>query len=386
MRIAFVGRVSLNPLAESFRFDRVFPVVKWGFPLGSEIVKELVGKGHEVHVITEHTVDQEEVYRAEGLVVHLVPSRKRSRWTFLTLFFKEVQGLRDVIKKIKPDVVFAQWTYANAYAGLTSGYPTLCVAHDSPWRIAWVNGGLQAWVKANYAQLFVFPRLKNLTTVSPYITEELRRFNRYKRKVPVIPNGIKIPADYQRTPIRENATTVAVVADWSARKNVKTFFRAWSALKKRRPHWRAVVFGAGLDEETAGMWAAKRGIALDGIELRGLQSRPVIDKFLREEADVFCSPSLEESFGMVFVEAMIRGVPCVGGEKSGAVPWVMGEGGVTCDVTCPEKLAACLEDLMLDYERRKRLSDAGMRRVREMFDLEKIVDAYEAELMRVSGV
>ncbi len=384
MKIAYIGKVSLASLAARFDFDRPLPEARWSFPLGSDIVAGLVRRGHEIHVVTDHCVDQVETYSAKGLFVHLVPCRRRTRWTFLTLFSKEVRGMREVVREIAPDVVFAQWLYANAYAGLTSGYPTLAVSHDSPWRIVWVNRGLAPLILAFYAQLFVLPRLRHVSAVSPYIVDELRRFNRYRRPIAVIPNGLDVSTGIARAPVRREATTVAVVADWSALKNVKTFFRAWSALKKRRPRFRAVVFGSGLDEAGAGRWMAANGIPRDGLELRGLQPRDVVARFLREEADVFCSPTLEESFGMVFIEAMAAGVPCVGGERSGAVPWVMGEGGVTCDVTKPEALADCLESLLDDYEGRQRLSAAGVKRVREMFDIEKVVDGYERELRKVA--
>ena len=109
-----------------------------------------------------------------------------------------------------------------------------------------------------------------------------------------------------------------------------------------------------------------------------------IRKILFEEADLFCSSTLEESFGMVFLEAMAQGVPCIGGEKSGAVPWVMGDGGVTCDVTKPEKLAECIERVMGDCDLRKKLSMNGLRRVKDNFDIDKIVETYEKELEKIS--
>ena len=88
---------------------------------------------------------------------------------------------------------------------------------------------------------------------------------------------------------------------------------------------------------------------------------------------------------MVFVEAMRFGVPCVGGEKSGAVPWVIGDGGIVCDVTKPKKLANCIEKVMADNELRIRLGEMGKKRVREAFDIEKVIDMYEAELRKVAG-
>ena len=375
MKIVFAGRVTLKALADCGKWDRSFLEVKWGFPLGSEIVKRLVARGHEVVVVTEHTVDKVEKFKCStqrgGLEVWLVPSRKRSRWSFLTLFSKEAKGIRAAIRETKPDVVFAQWTYHNAYAGLTSGYPTLVVAHDSPWRVFKMFRNLQTFIKAVYATLFVVPKIKRLTSVSPYIVNEFRKFSCLRNKdIPVIPNGIDIAdslshvsCDYLSTSC---VPTVVCVSQEGRLKNSRALFAAWEILKVKHPDWRLSVYGQGMPQ--------------------GVVSRGELDRILREDADLFVSPSLEESFGMVFVEAMRFGVPCIGGDKSGAVPWVIGEGGVVCDVTKPEQLAECIERVMEDVELRKRLSKGGTRRVGEMFDIEKVVDLYEGELKKVANV
>ena len=390
MKIVFVGRVTLKTLADCGKWDRPLPEVKWGFPLGSEIVKRLVGRGHSVFVVTEHTVDAVERFKCQtgcgGLEVRLVPSRRRSRWTFLTLFSKEVRGIRTAIKEIKPDVVFAQWTYHNAYAGLTSGHPTLVVAHDSPWRVFKMFRNLQTFIKAVYATLFVVPRIKHVTAVSPYIVREFKKFRCLKKvDIPVIPNGIEILRDErggmrdERGGMRDeiggmrqdfpsptpHPPTIVSISQAGRLKNSQALFKAWEMLKPKHYDWRLLVYGQGMPQ--------------------GMVAKAELDRVLREEVDLLVSPSLEESFGMVFVEAMRFGVPCIGGEKSGAVPWVIGDGGVVCDVTRPEKLAKCIEKVMGGAELRKRLGERGKQRVKEMFDIEKVVDLYEAELKKVAN-
>ena len=52
MTIAFAGRVTLKTLADCGKWDRLLPEVKWGFPLGSEVVKRLVARGHKVVAVT----------------------------------------------------------------------------------------------------------------------------------------------------------------------------------------------------------------------------------------------------------------------------------------------------------------------------------------------
>lgn len=392
MRIAYIGRVTLSSFAGFGKWDKNLPDVKWGFPLGSEIVKRLVMKGHEVFVVTEHTVDKVEKFSCSTtcgrLEVWLVPSWKRSRWMFLTLFYKEMKGIRTAIREIKPDVVFAQWTYHNAYAGLTSGYPTLVVAHDSPWRVARMFRNMQTLIKAIYATLFVVPKIRHLAAVSPHMVEEFKKFRRFGKsgglEIPVIPNGIEIRDERggmreERRGMRQTFTspiphppfliphppTVVCISQAGRLKNSQALFKAWEILKPKHPDWRLLVYGQGMPQ--------------------GLVTRAELDRVLSEEADMFVSPSLEESFGMVFVEAMRFGVPCIGGEKSGAVSWVIGDGGMVCDVTNPKKLADCIEKVMTDNELRMRLGEEGKKRVREAFDIEKVVDMYEAELIKVAG-
>lgn len=367
MKIVYIGRVSLKPLAERFRFERPFPEVKWGFGIGSDLVSGLVQRGHEVHVITlDNHYRKVESWNSGALTVHLVPGRA-TKWQFLTFYWREVRTMRWLIREIKPDVVFAQWTYENAYAGLSSGFPTLCVGHDSPWTVLKTFRNWFALFRAIYAQLFVLPRMKHLSVVSPHIEEDFRKQCGYKGGSVLIPNGIRtggrLEVEGWTKEIRREAKTIVCVSQAGRLKNALALIKAFAMLRVKHPDWRLKIYGQGLPD--------------------GLATRAELDRVLREEADVFCSPSLEESFGMVFVEAMLQGVPCVGGEKSGAVPWVMGEGGVTCDVTKPEKLAECLERVILDYDLRKHLSESGQKRVRELFNIEKAIDAYEEELMRV---
>lgn len=370
MKIAYVGRFDLGLLAREFTFDHEFPDVNWSFGLGGEFVSGLVKRGHTVHAMVDALVDSVERYNSKcgKLSVWLVPCRRRSRWSFLTMFSKEVRGLRNVINLVKPDVVFAQWTYHNAYAGILSGYPTLVVAHDSPWRVALTYRTVASFIKAFYAQLFVFPRLKFVTAVSPHIVEDLRRLNGFKGTIQVIPNGMRIGWRANEEvkcdkDIRRNAKTIVCVSQIGRLKNTKALAKAFEMLHVKHADWRLKMYGQGLPD--------------------GMVTHEDLDRVLKDEADVFCSPSLEESFGMVFVEAMLQGVPCVGGEKSGAVPWVMGDGGVTCDVMDPHKIADCIERVMLDFDMRKRMSANGIKRVIENFNIEHVVDLYEKALERV---
>lgn len=81
-------------------------------------------------------------------------------------------------------------------------------------------------------------------------------------------------------------------------------------------------------------------------------------------ATVFCLPSRQEGFGIVFLEAMAAGLPIVAA-RAGAVPEVLagGESGVLVPPGDPAALAAALDGLLEDPSRRATLAQAGLARV-----------------------
>lgn len=81
-------------------------------------------------------------------------------------------------------------------------------------------------------------------------------------------------------------------------------------------------------------------------------------------ADVFCLPSRQEGFGIVFLEAMAAGIPIVAG-RAPAVVELLGNGeyGVLVTPGDAPALAQALDRLLGDPEEQRRLGDAGRRRV-----------------------
>jgi len=259
--------------------------------------------------------------------------------------------MRNVLCALKPDVVLAHWTYEYARAAITSGFPCVVVAHDSPWRVWRLMREPRMLFRALYATFLVLPKVRNLVVVSPHIEKELKGL--HKGNVQLIPNGI-VPQSPAPARVCREAKTIVCVTEGNRLKNAPVMEAAYEILKKTHPDWKLRVFMKGVNTAP----------------------REEVLRVLREEADVFCSPSLEESFGMVFLEAMACGVPCVGGERSGAVPWVLGDAGIVCDVTNPMKLAECLGRVLEDDGLRIRLSKAARARAESCFNLAQVTASY----------
>jgi glycosyltransferase involved in cell wall biosynthesis len=99
-------------------------------------------------------------------------------------------------------------------------------------------------------------------------------------------------------------------------------------------------------------------------------------------AEIFCLPSRQEGFGIVFLEAMAVGLPIVA-VRAAAVPEVVSDG--ECGVLVPPgdvgALAKALEGLLGDSDERHRLGEAGRGRV-EQFDAPRVA----AQFLRAVGI
>src|SRR6185436_5310793 len=99
---------------------------------------------------------------------------------------------------------------------------------------------------------------------------------------------------------------------------------------------------------------------------------------------VFCLPTLQEGFGLVFVEAMAAGKPVVA-LKAGPVPELVQDGinGVLAAPGDDAALAAALRGLLADGAARQRMADANRHRARE-FTARKMAERFLAALKGIT--
>ncbi len=387
MRVIYLGPISTDRLSERINFDNL-PRIRRQYAFGSELVLGFIKAGYHVSIVVG-SVDVAELHVAHGdkCDVWVFPERKY-RYQYPTLYSREVRIMRSCIEKINPDVCIANWTYQYARAAVTSRPPAIVIARDSAWRcLFWMRTWTMLF-RSFYSQLLVFPRVKHLVTISPHMVDELRRFNFYSGDITVIPNGINRElGDVCIKKIKREAKTILCVSEWNKLKNTTSLMSAFSLLRKTHPDWRLIMVGNCMDRNGAALWAERHLDSSENIMFMGLQPQSEIRRLMSDEADVFCSPTLEESLGMVFLEAMSWGCPCVGGDKSGAVPWVLdnGKAGVLTDVKSPAVLARDIEMLMLDYARRKELSASAFMRIKNSFMLDNLMGLYADKIREVAN-
>ena len=212
--------------------------------------------------------------------------------------------------------------------------------------------------------------------------EELRR-DYHVSAVEVIPTGVSLPPP--RSPPRPELPPVILFSGrLRSRKAVAVLLAAMPRVLAAFPRCRLVIVGDG--EQGARVAAAVRARGLDAhVELTGALSRAAATERLAS-ADVFCLPSIYEGMPLAILEAMAAGLPVVATAVCGNPEAVVaGETGLLVPAESAEALAAALLDLLADPVRRRRMGEAGRRRVAERFVIERVAAAHLALLRRLIG-
>jgi glycosyltransferase involved in cell wall biosynthesis len=152
--------------------------------------------------------------------------------------------------------------------------------------------------------------------------------------------------------------TILCVAHLYPRKDVATLLAAMTRLSSD-----AVLRVVGTGPELARLQRQAGELGLGRrVEFLG---HVAFDRLAGEyrRADVFCLPSRQEGFGIVFLEAMAAGLPIVAA-RTAAVPEVVpdGECGILVSAGNPDELAVALDRLLSSPEERRRMGEAGRRR------------------------
>ncbi len=196
-------------------------------------------------------------------------------------------------------------------------------------------------------------------------------------KVVIVPELIDLRGwDLARTAIpacEAQPPAVLTVAHMYPRKNVPVLLRAYGRLRADGVAFQGWIVGDGPCRRD---WERLRNdLSLQGhVAFLGTVSRrELADRYRR--CAVFCLPSRQEGFGIVFLEAMANGKPIVAA-RAAAVPETVtdGEVGILADPNNPDGFAQSLAKLLTDQGLRWTMGEAGRRRVQ----------AYRAD--RVAGL
>lgn len=237
--------------------------------------------------------------------------------------------------------------------------------------VSWIRDGLRARLvalmhmpTAARGARVVLQRADRVVAVSTSLARTLVRAGVPRARLTVIPpgsDGIPSIARGKRRGRDRGRLRVLAVANWSPAKGIATLVSAAAHV----PDLRLDLVG----DTGAGEY---RDTVLALIESQGLQARVVVHGSLGEralarryaDADVFALPTEREGYGIVFAEALMRGLPIVAANIA-SVRAIVGDAGLFVPPRRVRPLAAALR-LMTDAWLRRRLAKAARVRARAL--------------------
>jgi glycosyltransferase involved in cell wall biosynthesis len=172
--------------------------------------------------------------------------------------------------------------------------------------------------------------------------------NTIKPNVLVIPNGIASHwlSDQSSGLLdmkRSDTLKLLYVGDLSVNKNLKNLFIGIEILSKNIPVQLTVVGGTSAEADQAGL---KDVVGRRHVTFKGrIKNGPELKAIYRQH-DIFVMPSLTETFGLVYIEALSQGLPVVHSRGQGIAGFFSPQTVSECaDPNDPKSIAAAIQSL-----------------------------------------
>ncbi|MCK4851764.1 MAG: glycosyltransferase family 4 protein [Candidatus Omnitrophica bacterium] len=161
---------------------------------------------------------------------------------------------------------------------------------------------------------------------------------------------------------RYDGKTVLFVGLDFQRKGGPVLLKAFEIVKKEIPECRLYIVGSNLR------------VRQEGVIVKGVVTPSELAP-LYESSTLFVLPTIREPFGLVFLEAMAHGLPCIGTDIE-AVPEII-EDGITGFIVPAEghlALARRMISLLRDRPLMEKMGRAGYRKVSTLYNWDKVAE------------
>ena len=151
----------------------------------------------------------------------------------------------------------------------------------------------------------------------------------------------------------------------------------YNKLKKDYPDWKLDIIGDGVCREELEDYIEKNDLT-DYVTLHGFRKKDYIDKILHSSS-IYLMTSLTESFGIVLIEAMSHGLPCIAFSSAEGAREIIdsGRNGYLIKNRNHEAYIKKIEDLISDIETRKKIGKEARKSVKKFEGSEVIKDWYD---------
>lgn len=269
------------------------------------------------------------------------------------------------IKETDSDVIISTRTLFNELVGL--------YAKENVLKIGWEHNHHHNDMK--YATEVV-TSAKNLDYFI-LVSKDLQKFYRrklleYKVKCVYIPNTLE---NIPKTKSPLTAKRIVSVGRLSKEKGYLSLLEIYKEVRKKYPDWVLDIIGDGKEKETLEKYIKENDLT-SSVTLHGFQDSDYINNIMHK-ASIYVMTSYTESFGIVLLEAMSNGLPCLAFDSAEGAKEIItsGRDGYLIRHRNNKMMVSKINDLIKDPEKRKELGSAGRSKVKE-YSKDKVIEQW----------
>jgi glycosyltransferase involved in cell wall biosynthesis len=246
------------------------------------------------------------------------------------------------------------------------------------WPLIWRGGrvitvmhGIEVWTRLRWLDRLALRHCCRAIAVSAHTVDRFRRENPELAGVPISICHSRAPMPVAPRQDAGGAPCALIVGRMSAAERYKghdILIDIWPRVLAAVPDATLVVAGDGDDRRRLQAKADAAGLGARVIFAGRVPAEQLAALYL--DATCFVMPSTGEGFGLVYLEAMRAGTPCIAGPGAAAEIVTDGVDGLIVDPRDPDAMTTAIVRLFTDVALRDRLGAAATARVEGAFTAE----------------
>lgn len=211
------------------------------------------------------------------------------------------------------------------------------------------------------------------------------------KKIMIVPNGVDIhlfhPQDKNQMRRKLGYRIDEKIVVSSSRLTPKNGLDYLIRAVGKVPRLKLIIIGDGEQKKSLQALIGSLNLA-DRVFLLGYLEHSKLPEYLNM-ADIFCRPSINEGFGISFIESMACKIPTIGTRVGGITDIITdGKNGLLVPPEDTEALTRALKRVLQDKNLSRTIAEEGFKTVREKFTWEVVLSQMEnvyAEVMGAGG-
>lgn len=188
-------------------------------------------------------------------------------------------------------------------------------------------------------------------------------------KIRIIPHGTSIMEGQTIEPTQSSGDTLNILflGRLESRKGIHTFLKAIPLLRNKHANLQFRIAGEDPENVYQNIFNEENPSNTAEVTFLGeITHEQKVEEY--NNCDIFAAPSLYESFGLIYIEAMSFGKPVIGCSAGGAIEVIKDkEVGYLIEPGSVEELSAAINLLVSNHDLRAKMGEAAKQRVKTLF-------------------